>query len=155
MASPRTRREGSLDQLASQGNGLSITIFLWAITWAFGFPALTRHPDKEIADFWPIFIMLASWYLDIAVTLQTLARLADLSLPFRFGIVIFVFLGIVSRNFRLVLRYLFQRGSWVNIKQHYHLGFTSKDSDSQLGDTMTTADLVQGTNDSAEEPDTR
>ena len=35
--------------------------FYFCFTWLFAYPALLRFPDREIPDFYPIFIMLHTW----------------------------------------------------------------------------------------------
>lgn len=91
LTTPQTRRESIIDQLASQGRGMVITVFIWTITWYFGYPTYIRYPDHELPDFYPIFIILFSW----------------------FGVVMFIFLGLTSARFRaVVLKFVWpQRGS--------------------------------------------
>ena len=44
-----------------QGQGLVLAGFYFCFTWLFAYPALLRFPDREIPDFYPIFIMLHTW----------------------------------------------------------------------------------------------
>ena len=86
LTTPKTRRESIIDQLTSQGQGLAIAVFIFTLTWSFAYPTYIRFPDLELPDFYPIFMLLNSWY----------------------GVVIFVFLGIVSGKYRAALVALFR-----------------------------------------------
>ncbi|CAM6054616.1 unnamed protein product [Sphagnum tenellum] len=59
-ATPQTRKESVVEQLATQAQGLAIFIFIYGAVWAFGVPAWMRYPDKEMQDFYPIFAVLNS-----------------------------------------------------------------------------------------------
>ena len=78
LATPQTRKDSVVEQLASQGQGLVIVVFLFACTWGFAFPAFMRFPDIETADFYPIFALLNSWL----------------------GVFLFCFMGLGSKKFR-------------------------------------------------------
>ena len=85
MTSIKTRRESAIDQLTAQGQGLSITVFIFAMIWGFAYPTYVRFPDAENPDFFPIFMLLNSW----------------------FGVVIFTFLGVASKKFRDAVAMMF------------------------------------------------
>lgn len=78
MTAPRTRRDGVIDHLAPICTGLVITAFVFSFIWLFAYPTFMRFPDLENPDFYPIFIILQSW----------------------FGVVIFAFLALGSPHFR-------------------------------------------------------
>lgn len=78
MTVPQTRRDNLIEQLSSQGNGLNIAAVIFAMAWGFGYGSLLRFPDAELPDFYPIFMLLTSW----------------------FGVFIFTFLGMMSKKFR-------------------------------------------------------
>ncbi len=78
MATPQTRKDSVVEQLSSQGTGLTIMVIIFAMTWGFAYPAYIRNPDEETADFYPIFQVLNAWT----------------------GVFVMVFLGFSSSSFR-------------------------------------------------------
>ena len=78
---PQTRKDSIVEQLASQGKGLAIMMFLYCVTWGFGYPAYIRYPDVEMRDYYPIFAIMNSCC----------------------GIFVFAFLGMSSGAFRATL----------------------------------------------------
>lgn len=60
-ATPRTRKDSVVEHLAPQGQGLAVIVFLFGITWGFGYQSFIRQPDVEMPDFYPIFCILFSW----------------------------------------------------------------------------------------------
>ncbi len=109
LTAPRTRREGILDQLASQSNGGVIAGLLFSIIWLFAYPTFVRFPDAELPDFWPIFILLHSWY----------------------GVAVFAFLGIASNRFRAGLLGQMGRAPGANA---YMTQYESSDDDDSSDD---------------------
>lgn len=67
-----------METLTVQAQGLAVAVFIYAATWGFAYPAFMHFPDKEWADFYPIFAILNSW----------------------FGLIFFAFMGIGSSKFR-------------------------------------------------------
>ena len=55
ISTPQTRKDSVVEQLSSQGTGLTIMVMIFGMTWGFAFPAYIRFPDKETPDFFPIF----------------------------------------------------------------------------------------------------
>ena len=55
ISTPQTRKDSVVEQLSSQGTGLTIMVMTFSMTWGFAFPAYIRFPDKETPDFFPIF----------------------------------------------------------------------------------------------------
>ncbi len=77
-ATPQTRKDSVMEQLATQAYGLSVVVFLHAITWVFAYPAFNHFPDYDLANFYPIFAILDAWT----------------------GAFVFCLLGLSSRKFR-------------------------------------------------------
>jgi hypothetical protein len=78
MTSPRTRRDSVIDHLAAMCTNFVITSLVFSLTWLFAYPAFQRFPDLENPDFYPIFIILQSW----------------------FGVVFFASMGLGMKRFR-------------------------------------------------------
>jgi len=81
ISTPQTRKDSVVEQLSSQGTGLTIMVMIFGMTWGFAFPAYVRFPDKETPDFFPIFQVLNAWS----------------------GVFVVLFLGMSSSRFRAVL----------------------------------------------------
>jgi len=41
-ATPQTRKDSVMEQLSTQSYGLAVVVFIHALTWVFGYPALMR-----------------------------------------------------------------------------------------------------------------
>ena len=67
-----------VEQLSTQGTGLTVMVMIFAMTWGFAFPAYIRFPDKETPDFFPIFQVFNAWS----------------------GVFVMAFLGMSSSRFR-------------------------------------------------------
>ncbi|XP_059078438.1 uncharacterized protein LOC131876911 [Tigriopus californicus] len=78
LATPQTRKDSVMETLTVQAQGLAVTVFIYAATWGFAYPAFMHFPDKEWANFYPIFALLNSWL----------------------GLFFFSFMGIGSNKFR-------------------------------------------------------
>ena len=78
ISTPQTRKDSVVEQLSSQGTGLTIMVMIFAMTWSFAFPAYLRFPDRETPDFFPIFQVLNAWS----------------------GVFVMIFLGMSSSRFR-------------------------------------------------------
>lgn len=78
ISTPQTRKDSVVEQLSSQGTGLTIMVMIFGMTWGFAFPAYIRFPDKETPDFFPIFQVLNAWS----------------------GVFVMIFLGMSSSRFR-------------------------------------------------------
>jgi hypothetical protein len=120
ITAPRTRREGAIDQLTSQGRGLSISIFMHSLTWMFAFPTFIRFPNSDVLDFWPIYILLNAWM----------------------GVVLFVFLGPVSRNFRLAILSWCKKSKAKGDEFFSGIGFLNDDDDDNSTSHRTLANEV-------------
>ena len=79
-STPQTRKEDVVEDLQVQGQGLAITNFLFVMVWVFAYPAYIKFPGKEMRDFYPVFTLFNAWM----------------------GLIIFIFLGLSSKRFRLV-----------------------------------------------------
>ncbi len=62
MTTPKLRREYLVDQFTPIGHGMTLTATIFAMIWGFAYPAFMRHPDIEILNFYPIFVVLNSWF---------------------------------------------------------------------------------------------
>lgn len=80
MSTPALRKDNLIDDYGSFCRGASFLMVFFGITWSFGLVAYVRFGFKE-PDFFPIFQVLNSWT----------------------GVLIFLFIGICSNRFRMIL----------------------------------------------------
>ena len=78
LSTPQTRKIGVVDKLESQGQSLTVLVFLSCVNWGFAYPTYMRYPDIENPNFYPIFKILNAF----------------------FGLLIFAFMGLFSPHFR-------------------------------------------------------
>ena len=78
LSTPQTRKIGVVDKLESQGQSLTVLVFLSCVNWGFAFPSYMRYPDVENPNFYPIFKIINAW----------------------FGLFIFAFMGLFSPHYR-------------------------------------------------------
>jgi len=80
-STPQTRKEGVVEDLQAQGQGLAITNFLFVMVWMFAYPAFIKFPGQEMRDFYPVFSIFNAWM----------------------GLIILIFLGFSSKRVRHVM----------------------------------------------------
>jgi len=80
-STPQTRKEDVVEDLQQQGQGLAIINFLFVMVWIFAYPAYIKFPGIEVTNFYPVFTLFNAWM----------------------GVCIFIFLGLSSGRFRMVL----------------------------------------------------
>ena len=61
LSNPKTRKDGNVDNLVTQGQGLFGVSLVFALAWTFAYFAHIREPDVERPNFYPISQLLNAW----------------------------------------------------------------------------------------------
>ena len=81
MSTPAMRKESIVEELGSIAKGMVLLVLLFTLTWSFAPPAYIHFPGSEMPDFYPVFQVLNSFT----------------------GVYVFMFLGVGSTRFRVVI----------------------------------------------------
>ncbi|XP_063875718.1 uncharacterized protein LOC135108533 [Scylla paramamosain] len=123
MATTALRKDNLIDDYGSFCNGAAFLMLFFSITWIFGFFCYIRFGHTSL-NFYPIFQVLNSWT----------------------GVVLFLFIGVASRKFRMVV------AGQAKLRREMLMGYTFGNTGEAKGNAAASGPSTSNTSNKGAQP---